>query len=186
MRRIGLKDALGSESLVGRSMAIEHFPKLVALAFGGDKDETIIWDFGDVDLATASYIGGTFVPLIRMVTSGKLARYFVFANLNEHCQDELSLVFEAEKLAALCLQEKEEGHGGDSKIIGHLDPAYRDTLATVLAKGRVSAAMLQGGKERQDKVKRTTRIKRLTTLVSQGLLRRMKVGREYVYEATYN
>jgi hypothetical protein len=185
MRRIDLRSAVNSESLVGRSMAVEHFPKLAALAVGGEKDETIIWDFVDVALATASYIGGTFVPLVRMVTSGKLARYFVFANLNEHCQDEVSLVFEAEKLAALCVQEKKEGRAETSRIIGHLDPAYRETLATVLAKGKVSAAMLQGVKARQGKVKRTTGIKRLTTLASQGLLRRMKVGREYVYEATY-
>jgi len=167
-------------------MAVEHLPKLVALAFGGDKDETIMWEFANVDLATASYIGGTFVPLLRMVTSGKLDRYFVFANLNEHCQDEFCLVLEAEKLAALCLQEKKEGRGGGLRVIGHLDAAYRDTLATVLAKGRVSAAMLQGEKGGQSRIKRTTGIKRLTTLASQGLLRRMKVGREYVYEPTCN
>jgi hypothetical protein len=186
MRRINLKDALGSENLVGRSMATDHLPKLVTLAFGGEGNETIIWDFRDVDLATASYIGGTFVPLIRMVTSGKLDRYFVFANLNEHCQDEFSLVCEAEKIAALCLREDGDGCVEASRIVGHLDPVYRDTLATVLSKGRVSASMVQGETEKQTKVKRTTGLKRLTTLVSQGLLRRVKVGREYVYEATYN
>jgi hypothetical protein len=186
MKRINLKEALESENLVGRSMATDHLPKLVTLAFGGARDETIIWDFRDVDLATASYIGGTFVPLIRMVTSGKLDRYFVFANLNEHCQDEFSLVCEAEKIAALCLRDDGDGCVETSRILGHLDAVYRDTLATVLSKGRVSASMVQGGNEKQTKVKRTTGLKRLTTLVSQGLLRRVKVGREYVYEATYN
>jgi hypothetical protein len=110
----------------------------------------------------------------------------VFANLNEHCQDEFSLVCEAEKIAALCLREDGNGCVEASRIVGHLDPVYRNTLATVLSKGRVSASMIQGENEKQTKVKRTTGLKRLTTLVSQGLLRRVKVGREYVYEATYN
>jgi len=186
MRRINLRDALGSVQLLGRSMAAEHFPKLAALAFGGSGEETIMWDFADVELVTASYIGGTFVPLVRTVASGKLARYFVFANLNAHCEDEFSLVFGTEKLAAVSVQEKDGRRGGAFAILGHLDPAYRDTLAAVLANGRVSAAMLQRSKGSQAEVKRTTGIKRLTTLVSQGLLRRIKVGREYIYEATYN
>jgi hypothetical protein len=167
-----------TDFLSGRELGKAHLPKFIASALNVPEDETVLWDWSGIDNATASYIAAAFVPLLRMVSAGKLKRYFVFYRLNPHCLEELAYVLEAEKLSVLVTKDKK---AMNLEIVGYLDPVHRQTLDTVFRRGSISAKDLQD-KFGTTPIKRTAWIKRLTTLYEMGLLKRRKDGREYIYE----
>jgi hypothetical protein len=180
MRTIDVAAVAGTDFLSGRELGKAHLPKFIAATLSGPDDETVLWDWSRIDNVTASYIAATFVPLIRMVTAGKLNRYFLFSRMNRHCLDEFTYVLEAEKLPALVTGDRKLGA---LSPIGHLDAVHRDTLAEVIRRGNISARGLQS-QHPSKPIKRTAWIKRLTTLYEMRLLKRRREGREYVYEVT--
>lgn len=183
MKTVVLKSLTGTNQLIGRDLANVHFPRFATAAMAVDEGTTIVWDWACIDVVTASYVAGTFVPLIRQIGSGKSGRYFIFAGLNKHCLDELSFVLKAEKVATLVAPSIKRIQSLD--VVGHLDPAYVTTLVDVLKRKSVSAKVLHQQKGESNSIGLTGWIKRLTTLNELGLVRRRKVGREYLYEATY-
>ncbi len=183
MRTVDLEALLKTDALVGRELARQHLPILVSNALASQNLETILWDWSRIDVVTASYLAGTFVPLIRMATSGKLKLYSMFVGLNKQCEEELDFVLSAEKLAALVAPSP--SHLDSVAVVGHLDAAYRQALGEVLKRRRASARALHQRHASKARIGQTAWVKRLTTLESLGLVRRRRVGREYVYEATY-
>ena len=173
MQTISLKVITKTDALVGRELAKEHFSILAAAGMSGDA----------IDIVSASYVAGAIVPLIRQSGSGKSERYLIFAGLNNHCLEELEFVLKAEKVAVLVVRSVD--NIGAATVIGYLDPVYGDTLTEILKRRRVSASVLYEAQGKKGTIGLTGWIKRLTTLNELGLVRRKKVGREYIYEATY-
>jgi hypothetical protein len=183
MRTINLKAIAKTDELVGQALAKEHFPVLAAAGMSGAPGDTILWDWSSIDIVTASYVAGAVVPLIRQSGSGKSERYLIFAGLNKHCLEELEFVLKAEKVAVLVALSVKNIQS--ATVIGYLDPVYGDTLAEILKRRSVSASVLHEAQGTNGTIGLTGWIKRLTTLNELGLVRRRKVGREYIYEATY-
>ena len=183
MQTISLKVITKTDALVGRELAKEHFSILAAAGMSGDSGDTILWDWSAIDIVSASYVAGAIVPLIRQSGSGKSERYLIFAGLNNHCLEELEFVLKAEKVAVLVVRSVD--NIGAATVIGYLDPVYGDTLTEILKRRRVSASVLYEAQGKKGTIGLTGWIKRLTTLNELGLVRRKKVGREYIYEATY-
>jgi hypothetical protein len=183
MRTINLKAIAKTDELVGQALAKEHFSVLAAAGMSGVPGDTILWDWSGIDIVSASYVAGAVVPLIRQSGSGKSERYLIFGGLNKHCLEELEFVLKAEKVAVLVAPSVNNVQS--ATVVGYLDPAYGETLAEILKRRSVSASVLHEAQGKKGTIGLTAWIKRLTTLNELGLVRRKKVGREYIYEATY-
>src|SRR5205823_74443 len=96
----------GSDTLIGKTNGQRDMPKFLSSAFQNHNEETIIWDWNEIEIATASYFATTVVPLLRTVVSGELEKYFVFTRMNQNCLDELKLVLDAEELVVILAETK--------------------------------------------------------------------------------
>jgi hypothetical protein len=176
---IDVRTLTGLDTLAGKSGGLRDFPKFIA-ALEEAPDGTVIsfgWD--RVELATASYFGATVVPLLRMIIGGELDRYIVLTGLNRTCMDELKLVLELQNLVVLVVPGKTSRK---IEALGGLDPAYRQTLEAVQRRKSASATNLYAS-DSGATIGKTAWINRLTNLHRLRLLKKQKVGREFVYEA---
>jgi len=186
MRRVNVRQFTGSDTLVGKTDGQRDAPRYVNLVFSDEREESLLWDWSGIKVATASYFATTLVPLMRMITSGELAKYFLLAGLNKNCLDELTLVLDAEGLVAM-LAHMRGGKVASVDLIGKLDPVYASTFNEVVRRGAVSAAELFRNSEHRGKsnIGKTAWINRLTGLNRLRLLRKEKVGREFIFHAPF-
>jgi hypothetical protein len=186
LRRVSVRQLTGSDTLVGKTDGQRDAPKFVNLVFGDDREETLLWDWSGIEVATASYFATTITPLMRMITSGELAKYFLFTRLNKNCLDELSLVLNAEGLVAMMVHMKGE-KVASVDLVGKLDPVYANTFREVIRRGAISAAELFKHSQHRGKsqIGKTAWVNRLTGLNRLRLLRKEKVGREFVFHVPF-
>lgn len=182
MTRIKIREVTGQDILAGKSNGMRDYPKLLSAIEGTATGETVVLDWSDVELATASYFGATFVPLLRLAMEGQLDRYFVLTGLNQTGAEELKLVLENQGLVAL-VGEWKEGHVRNAKVLGQLDPAYAETLDAVQRVEVASATDLFKKHTTRTRIGKTGWINRLSNLHRLRLLRKQRIGREYVFEA---
>jgi hypothetical protein len=186
MLRINVKELTGSDTLIGKTDGQRDMPKFVSAVLQNDNDETLLWDWIGIEIATASYFATTVVPTLKMLISGELNKYFIFARMNKNCLDELKLVLEAEELVVMFAETR-----GDNvqsvNLIGKLDPAYAATFAEVVHRKKVSAAELFRDFRSKNKVKigKTAWANRLAGLSRLRLVRKEKIGRELVFRASF-
>ena len=186
LRRVNVRQLTGSDTLVGKTDGQRDAPKFVNLVFGDDREETLLWDWSGIEVATASYFATTITPLMRMITSGELAKYFLFTRLNKNCLDELSLVLNAEGLVAMMVHMKGE-KVASVDLVGKLDSVYANTFREVIRHGAISAAELFKHFQHRGKpqIGKTAWVNRLTGLNRLRLLRKEKVGREFVFHVPF-
>jgi hypothetical protein len=186
LRRVNVRQLSGSDTLVGKTDGQRDAPKFVNLVFGDDREESLLWDWSGIEVATASYFATTIIPLMRMITSGELAKYFLFVGLNKNCLDEFALVLNAEGLVAMLVKLKNE-KVASVDLVGKLDPVYANTFREVIRHGGISAAELFRHSQNRGKSKigKTAWVNRLTGLNRLRLLRKEKVGREFVFHAPF-
>ena len=186
LRHVDVRQLTGSDTLVGKTDGQRDAPKFVNLVFGDDREESLLWDWSGIEVATASYFATTLIPLMRMITSGELAKYFLLAGLNRNCLDELTLVLNAEELVAMIVQMK-GNKVASVDLVGKLDPVYVSTFREVVRHGAVSAAELFKNSQHRGKsqIGKTAWVNRLTGLNRLRLLRKEKVGREFVFHAPF-
>jgi hypothetical protein len=186
MLRINVKELTGSDTLIGKTDGQRDMPKFVSVVLQNDNDETLLWDWNDIEIATASYFATTIVPALKMLISGDLNKYFIFVRMNKNCLDELKLVLEAEELVVM-LAEIRGKNVQSVNLIGKLDPAYADTFAEVVHRKKVSAAELFRDFRPNNKVKigKTAWANRLAGLSRLRLVRKEKIGREFVFRAPF-
>ncbi|HTU32911.1 MAG TPA: hypothetical protein VMF66_03820 [Candidatus Acidoferrum sp.] len=182
MKRVKIREVTGQDILAGKSDGLRDFPMLLGAVEEMAAGETVVLDWSNVEIATASYLGATFVPLLRMAMQGQLDRYFVVAGLNKTCLEELKLVLELQNLVALTGEWK-DGSIQDPQVIGRLEPVYAATLNAVQNAEAASAADLfkkDGGRAR---IGKTGWINRLSNLHRLRLVRKQRVGREYLFQS---
>ena len=186
LRRVNVRQLTGSDTLVGKTDGQRDAPKFVNLVLGDDREESLLWDWTGIEVATASYFATTLIPLLKMITSGELAKYFLFTGLNKNCLDELSLVLNAEGLVAMMIKMKGE-KVASVDLVGKLDAVYVSTFKEVLRHGAISAAGLFKESQHRGKsqIGKTAWVNRLTGLNRLRLLRKEKVGREFIFHAPF-
>jgi len=184
---IRMRSLAETDTLVGKSAALRDFPKLLSAIESVSEGATILLDFKDVEIATASYFGGTVATLIKMARNGQLDRYFLVAGLNRNCLDELKLVLEFQDLVALACEPGRSGRIHNATVIGSLDPSQQETFELVSNSRGMTASELhrQAAAKSDRQLGLTAWINRLTSLHKMGLLRREKNGREFVFRAIY-
>ncbi len=181
MTRIKIREVTGQDILAGKSDGLRDYPKIMSAVEETTSGDTVVLDWSGVEIATASYFGATFVPLLRMAMAGQLDRYFIVTGLNRTCLDELKLVLELQGLVALTGEWKENGIR-NAEVLGRLDPAYADTLNAVQRAQAASATELFK-KHTRTPIGKTGWINRLSNLHRLRLVRKERVGREYVFQA---
>jgi hypothetical protein len=182
MTRIVLREVMGRDILAGKSDGIRDYPKLADAIEDTPAAEIVVLDWSGIEIASASYFGSTFIPLLRMAIAGQLDRYFVMTGLNNTCLDELRLVLEAQSLVAL-VGEWKQGAIKNAQVVGKLDAAYAETLVAVQHVQSASATQLFEQHQRGPKIGKTGWINRLANLHRLRLVRKQRVGRQYIFES---
>lgn len=182
--RLSITKVVGSNMLAGKAAGQKDFPLLLAAIREAPDSATVALDWSEVEIATASYFGATLMPLIRMAISGDLDRYFVIVGMNESCLDELRLVLDLQSHAVLVGEFDRHGRIGKINIVGKIDPSHILTFTSVAAAEAISATelYLRNKAQGQSKIGKTGWINRVNTLYRERLLRRKKIGREFVFE----
>jgi len=182
MTRIKVREITGREILAGKSDGLRDFPKFMTAVEEMSAGDTVILDWTGIEIATASYFGATLISLLRMAIAGDLDRYFVVAGLNSTCLDELKLVLDLQSLVTLA-GEWRDGTLQGLTVLGKLDDAYSEALDAVQQVDAVSAAELHKSHQRSSPIGKTGWINRLTNLHRLRLVRKQRIGREYVFQA---
>lgn len=185
MERLNVKSVSGFDMLIGKSDGQRDLPKLAAAVVGAPDGATLAWDWSGVRVATASYFASTYVPLLKMVVSGELDRYFILVGMNKNCEDELRLVLDAQGLPTLIAQGSKGGRIREVRVIGKLDSAHAETLERIIERPGASATDLHEHACGKGRIGKTAWINRLTALNRYRLVRRRKAGREYVFEPVH-
>ena len=184
MTRIEVKNLTGHDMLAGKSGGLRDLPKFMAAVEEALSGDTVVLDWSGIEIVTASYLGATFGTLLRMAMSGDLDRYFVMTGLNKAGLDELKLVIEVQKLIALVGDLHKDGSLHNVQSIGMLDPAYAETLQVVQKVKTASATNLyRRAPNSGTRIGKTAWINRLSNLHRLRLVRKQRVGRQYIFEA---
>jgi hypothetical protein len=181
MRHIKVKSITGLETLAGKSGGLRDFPKFLAALADAPAGETVILDWTGIEIATASYFGATFIPLLRMAIAGNVDHYFISVGLNRTCLDELKLVLELQRLV-VATGRLEKGTVSHLEFLGELDNAYEETLRAVQEAEAASATDLYEKHKNRTRIGKTGWINRLTNLHRMRLLRKQRIGREYMFQ----
>jgi len=182
MTRIAVREVTGREILAGKSDGLRDFPKLLDAVEQTPPGDTVVLDWGGIEIATASYFGTTLVALIRMAMALELDRYFIVANLNKTCLDELKLVLEFQGLVVLA-GEWDRGQVRKVQVLGLLEAPYASTLEAVQKLVSTSATELYSAQRGKSAIGKTGWINRLSNLHRLRLIRKERVGREYKFQA---
>lgn len=182
MTRIAVREVTAKDILAGKSDGLRDFPKLFGAVEQAPMGETVVLDWEGVEIATASYFGATLVALLRMAVAGELDRYFIAANLNKTCLDELKLVLDLQGLVVLA-GEWRGGRVRNAQVLGALEAPYRSTLAVIGEREVASATELHTAQEPGTAIGKTGWINRLSYLHKLRLIRKERVGREYKFHA---
>jgi len=184
MRILDVKSVLGKDTLVGKSQAEQDLPQLERAVMEGPPGETIVWDWSRIRIVTASYLLKTCVQLFKRTLSGELDKFFVMSGMNDNSAAELKLVLEAESLVMLVAEGAKGKRVESPSPWGKLDQSYAEAFAEAARQGMVSAGALhQSSKSKRGPgIGKTAWINRLSNLYQARLLRRKKIGREFVYE----
>ena len=187
MRSIEVGRIINSKMLIGRGQGQRDLPKFLEAAFVPVGTETILWDWSNIQVATASYFAAAFVPVIRMLISGGIEKYFILYGLNENCRDELEFVLETEGLAVLLAEDLRDGRVLSARTVGKLESVYAQTLNRVIQRPGISAKRLYSESPGRKKptIGQTAWINRLVALHNLRLVTRKKVGKEYTYAVPY-
>jgi hypothetical protein len=138
-------------------------------------------DFGDVDVATASYLRESIFALkghLRHVGSNY---YPVAANPRESVYDELLTIANAKNDAIISCELSRSGVVSNVVLIGHLDPKQQLTFDLVTELKRADANLLMEHLGEDEQVKSTAWNNRLAGLAARGLIREYAKGRAKFY-----
>ncbi len=179
---IKIHEITGLNTLAGKSGGLRDFPKFVAAIEETADEDIVILDWTGIEIATASYFGATFISLLRMAIAGELNRYFILVGLNRTCLDELKLVLELQGFV-VATGKMEKGIVRQVELLGNLDSAYAEALAAIQQMESASATDLYRKNQNRARIGKTGWINRLTNLHRMRLVRKQRVGREYIFRA---
>lgn len=183
MQWIRVRNVAASDMLVGRSEGRRHFPKFIEAIYKSPELRTVVLDWTGVRIVTASYVAATIVPLLNVVGSGELEKYFVLTKMAPNCEEEIRFVLEAEGLAMFAANRGKRGRLEGVRTLGRLDHALAEALEQVIRHPGASAndlLVLSAGTGKTH-IGVTAWINRLSNLHKLRLVRRTRVGNRNTY-----
>jgi hypothetical protein len=179
--KINIKEIGNNSVLAGTDNGRRVLAKLLALA-GQEPGavETLYLDFGQVKVATASFLREAVFGFRDAVRRRKSNYYPLIANAEPLVLDELAVLVKAlgEVLPVCTLDDS--GAAEDLRLIGELEPKQKITFDLVTARGECDAAELM--REQADSVGQTAWNNRLAGLAGLGLLVELSQGRSKRYK----
>jgi hypothetical protein len=139
-------------------------------------------DFGDVQVATASFLRET-VLAFRDAARGRHSNlYPIVANANDAVREELLALLQSRGDALMTCQLSHFGQVTDADLLGDLDPKQKLTFELVCKHRDVDAGELMRLHGDGDNVQRTAWNNRLSALAGMGLIVETSQGRAKRYK----
>ncbi|MFN4228449.1 hypothetical protein [Parvibaculum sp.] len=163
----------GKTAFAAMVRAIDHEPP---------KPTALYLDFGDVAVATASYLRESVFALKAYLRNVGSSYYPVAANANDSVYDELLTIASARNDAIISCSLSSQGTVSDISLIGHLDPKQQLTLELVnQLKDADAVSLMEKYGEEEQLTSTTAWNNRLAGLAARGLIREFKRGRAKYY-----
>jgi len=183
--RLNARNIAGSDYLVGKIGGQRDLPKFMAAVSATPDASTIVLDWSGIEHASASYFGSAILPILRMTTNGDLDRYFIFTNVNQNSLDELRLVAEFLDFVVLLGDVDRENSVQNVRVVGKLESPYSETFEAISNAQTASATTLHKAQNKNMKIGKTGWANRLAYLSELRLVRKQKVGREFVFQPVF-
>jgi hypothetical protein len=177
--RINMKDVGNGAVLAGALNGRAVLGRLLGLAAAEPGEpEPAFLDFGEVEVATASYLRES-VLAFRDAIRGRDSHYYpVIANPNESVRDELLELARARGDVLMTCALADDGTVSRAALVGDLEEKQLLTFRLVQERGETDAGELMRDYGTREKVRHATAWNnRLSALVSLGLVVEMRRGR---------
>lgn len=182
--KIDMKALANDTVLAGAVTGKTVFVRLIA-ATGSEPEEptALIMDFGDIEVATASFLRETVFASKTYMRARQSAFYPVVANLNDEIRDELAVLTEALNDVIITCEISSSGVLSNVQLIGKLDPKQQLTFDFVIENRVADANTLKEQLGDTDKAKSTNAWNnRLAGLVARGVIKEFSRGRAKFYK----
>jgi hypothetical protein len=181
--RLSVAELAHQKLAAGASLGSAVLARAVA-ATGRAADEVIFLDFGEVEVATSSFLREGVLGLRDFCHRADRNLTAVVANPNGLVVEELRELLTRLRDAVLCCRLDKKGQPSAPFLVGPLEEAQRETLAAVLAAGVADAATLAAAHTSDPEPKVTKWNNRLAALAAKGILREVRRGRSKSYRPT--
>ena len=142
----------------------------------------VVMDFGNVDLATSSFMSEAVLPLREHLRARRPPVFLVVANLNEKVREELEELLSRLGEALLACEYTPGMEPKRIELLGTLKPELLETWDLVRSKGETTAVELHSGTE-SDGIGPTAWNNRLAALASKSLVVEVPQGRSKKYRS---
>ena len=181
--KIGLADVGGTNVLAQAARGRMSLGKLLVLTdTEPDRPEPVFLDFGNVDVATSSFLRESVLGFRDATRMRRSNFYPVISNANHAVKEELADILRLRGEAMLSCYLSDEGTATDIELLGALDPKHQQTLDLVVRHGETDASTLMRECGSKDGVSRTAWNNRLATLAGLGLVIEIPQGRAKRYK----
>lgn len=143
--------------------------------------EPAFLDFGDVDVATASFLRECVLGYRDAIRRRRSNLYAVTSNANETVEEELADLLRERGEAMLACQLSPQGRVSGLRLAGGLDPKHRQTFELVMQLGGTDTATLIREYGAGEDITRTAWNNRLSALADLGLVIEESQGRAKRY-----
>ena len=143
--------------------------------------EAVFLDFGDVEVATSSFLRECVAGYRDAIRQRRSNLYAVVSNTNDAVEEELNDLLRARGEAMLACNLTTKNQVRQLRLLGELDPKHRQTFDLVVQSGGTDAATLIREHGAAEGVTRTAWNNRLAALVELGLVIEETRGRTKWY-----
>lgn len=131
----------------------------------------VVLDFNGAEIATSSFLDEAVIRCRDHLRLGRSPAYLMVANLNTQIEEELHDLLVRASDAMVSCTISGNGHIGDKKMLGALEPKLSETLELVKQKGGASAVQLHDeADDAEKKIGPTAWNNRLSSLAAKGLV----------------
>ena len=178
---VDVADVAGSR-LIGRTLGTQHFATFAGELESAEPGQIVEFDFDHVEVVTASWIVGAFVPLMRLSAESRIDSYPVLCGVDGDLRDDFEFVSEqtGQPYVDWCPRNRRS----KAKLIGRLESQERETLKAVAVSEEATGADLKRSMP-DVSVSASGWNNRLRDLHQKRLLRRRTEGRRQLYSLTF-
>jgi hypothetical protein len=187
--KISMQDLKGANDrvLAGALAGRKAFSELVEqTSQEPDKPEPLFLDFGEIEVATASYLRESVLAFRDAIRRRRSKWYPVVANAKDGVTEELKVLVGTHGNALMLCDLDGTGTPHQPRLLGDLDPKQRVTFDLVLEHGETdAAALMKGHGEREKLTAQTAWNNRLAVLANLGLIVEISQGRAKRYRPLF-
>lgn len=185
--RISMGAIGGSNVLSGALRGQEAFTELIRkIVPGPPSPGPVFLDFGEVQVATASFLRESVLAFRDFVRGRRSMLYPVVANANEVVREEIDELMNSRGDVLMICRLSEDGRVSEATLIGDLDPKQRRTFDLVHQLGETDAGSLMREFGKSEGLSHATAWNnRLTSLASLGLIMEIRDGRSKRYRPIF-